>query len=250
MIKKLRQVPLIFTPAIGLLLFLFLTSCDQPKKKVLVFHKHVSYYHESIPAGVAAIQKLSKEMDLGVDTTTNASFFNEKTLKNYAAIIFLNNADNTGTLLNPEQEKAFEKYIKSGGGFVGIHAASDAEYEWEWYGKLVGGYFTNHPEIQPALLYVTDTSHVAVKHLPRPWKVKEEWYNFKNLNKDVNVLLTIDEKSYKGGENGDYHPISWWHNYDGGRSFYTNLGHSAETYSDPLFLKHLKGGLQYAINAR
>ena len=137
--------------------------------------------------------------------------------------------------------------IQAGGGFVGIHAATDAEYHWGWYGRLVGAYFNGHPAQQEAILHVTDSTHAATRHLPRQWKRRDEWYNFKNLGKDLTILLTIDERSYQGGTNGASHPMAWYHDYDGGRAFYTELGHTSESYAEPLFLQHILGGSQYAI---
>ena len=223
-----------------------LVSCNKRsgKARILVFSKTTGFRHASIPAGKAALLKLGQENDYLVDTTEDASYFNEDSLRNYSAVVFLNT---TGDVLNNFQEADFERYIQAGGGFVGIHSATDTEYEWGWFGRMAGGYFESHPEIQDAVLKVMDDDHPATKHLPREWKRKDEWYNFKNLNKDVNVLLTIDEKSYKGGKNGDHHPMSWYHDFDGGRAFYTELGHTDESYQEENFLKHVLGGIQYAI---
>lgn len=228
---------------------LFLTSCNNRSEapRILVFSKNTYYFHESIPAGVEAIMKLGKENNFVVDTTTDAAYFTEDTLKKYSAVVFLNNADNKGELLNNYQEADFERYIQAGGGYVGIHAASDAEYNWGWYVRLVGGTFNGHPENQNATLEVIDNKHISTKHLQKEWKRFDEWYNFRNLNPDVKVLLKIDEKSYKGGINGDNHPMSWYHEYDGGRAWFTALGHTIESYSEPDFLKHLLGGIKYAI---
>jgi cytochrome c len=221
-------------------------SCNKRpgKARVLVFTKTAGFFHESIPTGVAAIQKLGAEHDFLVDTTSNADWFTDDSLTNYSAVIFLST---TGDLLNHYQEAAFERYIQAGGGYVGVHGAADAEYDWRWYGRLVGGYFESHPEQQDAILRKTDVSHEAVKHLPEEWKRWDEWYNFKHVNPDTRVILTIDESSYKGGTQGDHHPMAWFHEYDGGRAFYTALGHTNESYSDSLFLEHLLGGIRYAI---
>jgi type 1 glutamine amidotransferase len=150
-------------------------------------------------------------------------------------------------IIGEEQQKVLENYIQKGGGFVGVHAATDCEYDWAWYVKMVGGSFLSHPRQQMAKLIVTDKKFIATKHLPDVWERKDEWYNFKNLNPDVHVLLKIDETSYEGGKNGDNHPMSWYHSYDGGRAFYTELGHTNESYSEPLFLQHLLGGIKYAL---
>ncbi|MEO6849854.1 MAG: ThuA domain-containing protein [Mucilaginibacter sp.] len=214
------------------------------KQKVLVFSKTVVYHHASIGVGLLAIIKLGNENHFDVDTTTDASKFTSDNLKQYAAVIFLST---TGNVLNDEQQKAFEQYIKSGGGFVGVHAATDTEYGWPWYGDLVGAYFKSHPKQQEATLHVVDKDFIATKYLPEEWKRFDEWYNFKYIAKGLHVVITIDEKSYTGGENGDNHPMSWYHEYDGGRAFYTELGHTDQSYTDPLYLKHLLGGIKYAM---
>jgi type 1 glutamine amidotransferase len=242
--KKIHSFAIVL--AITALLFAQ-ARCTTSKQKVLVFFKTAGYYHQSIPDGIAAIQKIGKENNFAVDTSKNADIFISKALDQYAAVIFLSTTDSTGVLLNDEQEKAVQQYIKKGGGFAGIHAATDAGYQWNWYGKMIGGYFESHPEIQKAKLIVVDSLHAATRGLPAEWERTDEWYNFKNLNKDVNVLITIDENSYKGGKNGAHHPVAWWHNYEGGRVFYTALGHTKESYTEPLFLQHLAGGILYAI---
>jgi type 1 glutamine amidotransferase len=227
----------------------YLSFAKQPK--VLVFSKTTFYYHESIPNGIAAIQGLGKQMHFDVDTTSDASKFTDNNLKQYAAIIFLSTSDTSGALLNDAQQDALKHFIESGKGYVGIHAAADAEYHWPWYNHLVGAYFKSHPKQQDAEIHVADSDFIATQMLPSSWKKFDEWYNFKETHWDeVHVLLTVDEKSYTGGENGDYHPICWYHSYDGGRSFYLALGHTNESYSDPLFLKILAGGIKYAIGEK
>lgn len=217
------------------------------KPRILVFSKTTGFRHSSIPAGQQAILKLGEANGFIVDTTENAQYFNEDSLDKYAAVVFLSTTDSKDSLLNHYQENAFERYIQAGGGFVGVHAATDAGYHWGWYGRLVGAYFTSHPRQQEAVLKVVDKNHPSTRHLPDQWKRKDEWYNFKNINPDLNILLTIDESSYEGGTNGDPHPMAWYHEYDGGRAFYTELGHTDESYQEDLFLDHLLGGIQYAI---
>jgi glucose/arabinose dehydrogenase/cytochrome c551/c552 len=225
-------------------------SCTPGKRKgdprVLVFSKTAGFRHGSIPKGIAAIQKLGKEHGFSVDTTENPAVFNEDSLRSYSAVIFLNA---TGDVLDAYQQAFFERYIQAGGGFVGVHAAADCEYGWPWYGKLVGAYFKSHPKIQPAKLKVVDRNHPSTKHLPEVWERSDEWYNFRKTpsDSDVNVLIKIDEKSYQGGENGDDHPMAWYHDYDGGRSFYTEFGHTDASFEDEAYLKHLLGGIKYAI---
>lgn len=213
--------------------------------KVLVFTKTTGFRHDVIPTGIAAVMKLGKENGFDVDTTENAAYFNEDSLKQYAAVIFLNT---TGNVLDTRQEVAFERYIQSGGGFVGVHAATDTEYDWGWYGRLVGGYFNGHPKPQEAKFIIKDKDFPATSFFTdTTWVHTDELYNFKKLNPDVHVLITIDESSYEGGTNGSFHPMSWYHEYDGGRAFYTEMGHTPGTFSEELYLKHLLGGIQYAI---
>jgi len=229
---------------------LVLTSCGNNKRegkpKVLVFSKTMGYVHKSIPAGIAAVQKLGAENGFEVDTTKNAELFNEENLKQYSAIIFLSTTMN---VLDAQQEAAFERYIQAGGGYVGVHAATDTEYDWGWYTKLVGAQFQSHPSGTPeADFIIKDNKHISTQMFADSvWRRTDELYNYKNINPDVNVLMTLDESTYEGGENGDFHPIAWYHEYDGGRAFYTGGGHTEESYSEELFLKHLLGGIQYAI---
>ena len=229
------------------LLLISLISCSNKRSttpRVLLFSKTADHHHSSIPAGVKAIQELGAKNGFIVDTTTDDNKFAEDSLKKYAALIFLST---TGNILSGNQENVLERYIQAGGGFVGIHAATDAEYDWGWYGRMIGGYFVNHPAQQEANLIINDKNHPATDSLPAIWRRKDEWYNFKYVNKDVKVLISIDEKSYTGGSNGDSHPMSWYHEFDGGRVFYTELGHTDESYLEPLLLKHLLGGIKYAM---
>lgn len=232
----------------GIILAVTMTGCSKSRAglpKVLVFTKTTGFRHGSIPVGIKAIQALGAKNGFDVDTTEDASRFTEANLQQYAAVIFLNT---TGDVLNNYQEADFERYIQAGGGFVGIHSAADTEYDWPWYGKLVGAYFENHPPGTPrATLHVKDRTHAATKHLPERWERTDEWYNFKQVNKETKVLITIDERSYTGGTMGDDHPISWYHEYDGGRAFYAELGHTEESYKEEAYLQHILGGIRYAI---
>ncbi len=229
---------------LAILLVILTSSCGNKDKEILVFSKTAGFRHGSIEVGIAAIQKLGAENKFKVTATEDANYFIEDSLKNYSAVVFLNT---TQDILNDVQQADFERYIQAGGGFVGIHAATDTEYDWPWYNKLVGAVFDGHPEVQEAQLQITDTNHPSVKGLDSLWTKSDEWYNFRNINPDINVLVEIDEKSYKGGTNGENHPISWYHEYDGGRAFYTEMGHTDETFENPKFLMHLLGGIRYAM---
>ncbi|NJY63033.1 ThuA domain-containing protein [Salinimicrobium sp. CDJ15-81-2] len=233
--KKITIIPF--------LLVIFLSCNEQKKDRILIFTKTAGFVHESIPDGKAAIMRAGQEMGIEVDTTSDASYFGKEKLENYKAVVFLNT---TGDVLKKEQQNAFEDYIRSGGGFAGIHSAADTEYEWPWYGKLVGGYFKSHPHIQEAVVKVINTDHPSTKHLPKHWTRRDEWYNYKNLNPEVTVLAQLDEQTYEGGENGSHHPIAWHHSYEGGRAFYTGGGHTSESYIEPDFLQHVMKGIIWA----
>ncbi len=225
--------------------FAFAFKKKQPS--VLVFSKTNGFRHQSIPFGVEAIKRLGDANKFAVDATEDSLAFTDENLAKYKAVIFLSP---TGNVLGEAEQKALENFIQKGGGFVGIHAATDCEYDWPWYVKMVGASFLSHPEQQVAKLIVVDRKNKATKHLPEIWERKDEWYNFKNMNPDVQTILKIDETSYKGGKNGDNHPMAWYHDYDGGRAFYTELGHTNESFSEPFFLQHLLGGIKYALNEK
>ncbi len=231
----------------GLLLYFTVFSSSKNESKVLVFSKTAGFRHESIEPGIEAIKKLGSQHHFKVEATEDASVFNENYLKDFQVIIFLNT---TGDILDPVRQSQVERFIQAGGGFVGIHAAADTEYAWPWYGKLVGAYFDGHPNnpnVREATLHITNPNHLATDSLPETWTRADEWYNYKAINPENNTLINLDESSYGGGTNGDNHPMAWYKEYDGGRAFYTGLGHTNESYNDPLYLNHLLGGIRYAM---
>ena len=229
----------------------------------LIFSKTAAFRHtECIPSGTVAIAQMAQRNGFTVDATENAADFNDANLAKYDVVIFL---CTTGDVLNGAQQTAFEHYIQGGGGYAGIHSASDTEYDWSWYGGLVGAYFRDHPgvagvnqQFQQATINVEDRKSAATKRLPAQWTREEEWYNFRtNPREDVHVLMSVDESTYDprgysvpGGSPpmGD-HPISWCHEYDGGRAFYTALGHKGVYWKEPLLLSHVLGGIQMAAGA-
>ncbi|WP_234988664.1 ThuA domain-containing protein [Hymenobacter daecheongensis] len=211
----------------------------------MVFYKTGGYYHPSIPVGLRAIQQLGRDNGFRVDTTNAAPRFRLDTLRKYKAVVFLST---TQEVLNPAQQSAFEQYIRLGRGFVGVHAATDTEYDWPWYNGLVGAYFNGHPAIQQATVQVTDNVHASTSFLPARWVRTDEWYNFQRLAPDLRILATLDETTYTGGTHSPgTHPIAWYHTYEGGRAFYTAGGHTDDSFREPLFLRHLLGGITYAM---
>ena len=226
--------------------------------RALLFTKTAGFHHESIHEGVAAIKKLAQRHTFSVDWQDNPSIFSDERLKNYDVVIFLST---TSDILNDEQQAAMERFIQSGKGWVGVHAAADTEYEWEWYTKMVGMMFKIHPQQQTAYLNIEDHKFPGMQRFPERLLWTDEWYEYQKPYKsdDLHFLISIDEKSYdpntKWGDNvgkgmGDFHPMAWYHNYDGGRAFYTGLGHIGLVYEDPLFLDHLYGGIYWAATGK
>lgn len=216
----------------------------QQKQSVIIFSKTEGYRHNSIEDGIKSIEKLGRENNFNVFATEDSKILIEE-LKNNDAVIFLNT---TGDILNEQEQKVFIKYINNGGGFVGIHAAADTEYGWPWYGKMVGAYFLSHPKQQDAVINVVNRDHLSTSFLGNQWNKFDEWYNYKDINTSIQVLLNLDENSYEGGKNGKNHPIAWYHEFEGGKIFYTGTGHTKESYLNEKFLKHILGGIMYVIN--
>lgn len=224
--------------------------------RALVFSKVTNFYHESIPAGIAAIEALGDEHGFETVVTDDSSIFNHDDLATFDVVIF-NNTNSTpqsGDLLNAQQREAFVRYIENGGGWVGLHSASGSERNWEWYEGLVGAIFSNHPPGEnpdgtiPGRVKVTDRVHPSTQHLPEVWRHDEEWYNFDvNPTGDVHVLAQIDTKvGIEGLQMGHHHPFSWCQVYEGGRSWYTGGGHSAAAFDNDDFVQHLLGGIEWA----
>ena len=213
-------------------------------RRILVFSKTAAFRHASIPDGIAAVRKLGAQNGFEVEASEDANLFNDGDLSRFDAVLFL---CTTGSIFLPSQQAALERYLEGGKGYVGVHSASDTEHTWPWYGALVGAYFLNHPYQQTATIRLEDRLHPSTRNLPNPWRRFDEWYNFNaNPRAKVHVLAVLDETSYAGGQMGSDHPIAWCQYYDRGRSWYTALGHTSETYSEPLFLEHLMGGIRFA----
>ena len=221
----------------ALLAVLLLAGCGTPAPapgpsasgaRVLVFSRTTGFRHDSIPAGIAAIRGFD---GFGVDATEDARAFTAANLSRYRAVVFLNT---TGDVLDEAQQHAFEAYVRGGGGYVGVHAAADTEYGWPFYGELVGTWIREHTPVEPGRIVVVDRTHPATAHLGATWSRTDEWYSFRSVP-HAHVLMEFDG-----------HPIAWCHPVGKGRSFYTALGHTRETYQEPEFRAHLLGGIRWA----
>jgi type 1 glutamine amidotransferase len=232
--------------------------------KVLVVGKTLGFRHSHIDETTNAVIALGQEHGFTVDvwdsrqpalTLSSTPFTTADSLSQYATILFASNVDGTNNqdparprTLDDAELAAFQGYIRNGGGFVGLHAATDAMHAVPWYGQLTGGgaRFRNHPAQQTATMRVESPTHPSTEMLPKEWIRFDEWYNFtSNPRDDVHTLLTLDESTYSGGSMGADHPIAWCHNFEGGRSWYEGAGHVDSAYADPTFLAHLLGGIEW-----
>ncbi len=228
---------------LALVFALTLQDVGIPELGVLVFSKTAAFRHDSIADGRQMMSTLGRENAWMVTFTENSTQFVDA-LPRVRVVVFLNT---TGDVLDDKQQEAFSKWYKRGGGYVGIHAAADTEHDWPWYGKLVGAYFKTHPAIQQANVIVEAPTHPAIKHLPKPWYRTDEWYDYAtNPRKSVKVLARLDAKSYKGSDMDDDHPIVWCQEFDGGRSFYTGLGHTTESYTEKEFVEMIRQAILWA----
>lgn len=250
--KKLRPLVLLVS------VFLLISSYTHAQQfNVLLFTKTDGFHHKAINEGVTAMRAMAERHHFSMDWHENAGVFNDKNLEKYQAIVFLLT---TGDILNDEQQAAMERFVRAGKGFVGVHSASDTEYEWDWYTKMVGRTFHIHPAIQTAELKVLARNFPGMERMPDRFLWTDEFYEFgAERIKGLNYILSIDEKSFdpaaKWGDvsskgKGEFRPMAWYHEYDGGRAFYTALGHVPATYEDTLFLEHVYGGLYWAATGK
>jgi type 1 glutamine amidotransferase len=235
-----------------------LTSLSaQTKKQVLIYTRNEKgegmYIHDNITASVAALQKICESHGILCDVSEDPALFTPENLKKYNTVIFSNT--NNKAFDTPEQRESFQKYIQSGGGFMGIHSSCASERDWPWFWAMTGGTFVRHPEFQKFDIQVIDRKHPSTKHLDAVWQWEDECYLMNNLNPDIKILLAADLTTIKddqldefpGAIFGTLFPLAWYHEFDGGREFYTALGHQIEHYADPNLIKHLEGGLLWTL---
>jgi uncharacterized protein len=234
------------------------TATAQKQFKALIVTTTRGWHHESLHAGVLALQDLARKNFFDAVLWEDPNGFTDKYVAQFQVIIFLNT---TGDIFDSAQQKVMERFIQSGKGYVGIHSASDTEYDWDWYNKLVGRMFHIHPTIQTAELNIVDTTFPGLQGFINNKLWTDEWYEFgPEKTSGLHYILAINESSYnpkadwgargKGEGMGKFHPIAWYHNFDGGRAFYTALGHMPTDFSDPAFLNHLYAGIFWAATGR
>ncbi|MDX3850121.1 ThuA domain-containing protein [Streptomyces sp. AK02-01A] len=252
MLHQLRRIPKAAASAVVVTLALagaFLAPAESaraadPAYKVLVFSKTAGFRHDSIPVGTQTIRDLGAANNFTVTATEDSTAFTTANLAQFKAVVFLST---TGDVLNATQQSALQSYLDGGGGYFGVHAAADTEYDWPQYEQIAGAWFKSHPAIQQATVRTEDRANAATSHLGQTWSRTDEWYNYRtNPRANVRVLQSLDEGSYSGGEMSGDHPITWCHPQGNGRAFYTGLGHTQESYADPAFRTLLLGGIRYA----
>ena len=243
-----------FAPPILILLLALLAGCSKPAMRadidrpavspiqILVFTRTSGWRHDSIPVAIETLHQLGGEAGLQVVHSEDPAQFEAVTLARYRAVVF---ANTTLDVLDASQQAAFERFVGAGGGYVGIHSAADTEYDWAWYGELVGAWFDNHPPGLQASPVRFEARHAFPG--VQDWHVRDELYNYRrNPRPQVDVIASVDESAYAGGTMGTDHPIAWCHTRLGGRAWYTGLGHDIPLYADPRFRAHLLRGLRYA----
>ena len=227
-------------------------AAEQPK--VLVFHLATGYRHNSIDAGLPALKALGEREKFRVETSDDPNIFNTEALKSFKAIVFLNTTTQPkkpeSEWLTGDRQTALQGFVRRGGGVVGIHAAADSHYGWAWYGRLMGARFTKHPAGTPmGSLTVVDRKHQTTVGMPPSFQRKDEWYYFDDYDPTVRVLVTLDPASINQRD-ANPNPISWVKEFEGGRVFYTAMGHTPESFSDPLVMKHIAAGLKWTMHRR
>lgn len=220
-------------------------------QRVLVFSKTVGFRHDSIGKGQETLSALAKQEGFTVIFSEDAKVFHDAALAGFDAVIFLNT---TGDVLEADQQKAFETYIRAGHGVLGIHSATDTEGDgkWPWFTTLIGGHFKHHPEIQEAELQITDPKDAAIVFNPdlkgkASFRFTDEWYDFRDANAAVHAIISIDRESYKGSQDTGFDPMVWSNRHDGGKAFFIGLGHRKETYDTPLMQHLILDGLRFVV---
>jgi type 1 glutamine amidotransferase len=241
------------------LLLLTICSAASPplswkKVRILVYTKNgKGYVHENIPSAVACFQRLGMQHGFKVDVSDTPAVFTEENLKQYNAIVFANT--NNDVFDTDAQKVALMRFVQAGGGIVGIHSAIGTERKWAWFKRMLGATFVRHPPFQPLKEIVIDPGHPSTSFLPKVWQWEDECYYVKELNPDIHVLVVhnlaeVKDNKEKPDLYGDVFPSVWCHEFDGGRQWYTALGHNGKVYADPVFQKHLLGGLEWVLSKK
>lgn len=239
-------------------------GCGQPDRTAVSGWPHVliytrngqGYVHDNIAAGVECLQEICAQKGWTAEVTDDASIFTAERIGRFDAVIFANT--NNEAFETDAQRDVFQQYIQDGGGFVGIHSACGSERKWPWFWANLGGKFVRHPPLQPFEIRVIDRHHPSTSHLEDVWRWEDECYFMNELNPGIHVLLAVDlrtiedegKSEYPGRVYGDFFPLCWDQGFDGGRQWYTALGHKIEHYQDENFVRHLAGGIEWVLSKK
>ncbi len=220
------------------------------KVNLLIYTRNgKGYVHDNIPAAVQAIKDLGVKKGFHTEVSDDPAVFTEDNLKKYQALVFT--STNNNVFDNDTQKVAFMRYVQAGGGFVGIHSVTGTERKWDWFKRLVGGTFVRHAKFQKFSERIVDKNHPSTASLPEHWENEDECYYITTINPDLHVLVAHDLTTVEDKEKpeiyGSTFPSVWCHEFDGGRQWYTALGHSAAKYSDPVFMQHILGGIEWVV---
>ncbi len=243
---------------ISILLFAYI-AIGAPKPRILVLTEIAGWDHGTRAVANSVIRDLGILHGFDVDTTNvTDGFFTDSSLAGYSAVCFINT---TGTIFTTAEADAFKRYMRAGGGYVGMHASTDGEYSLQWYGEMTGAFFNGHPfNVATAKVAVLDKKHPSTEFITSDTLTRtDEWYfwgqnpDFRNNplidpaeNDSVNVLMTLVESSIPGSTLNHFHPICWYRNFENGRVWYCGLGHDPGTFNDSLVKRMLLGGIRYA----
>lgn len=230
------------------------------KVSVLVYTKNgKGYVHDNIPSAVSCIQQLGRTHGFRVDTSSNAAVMTEDNLKQYTLLLFP--STNNDVFDTDRQRLAFRHYIEAGGGFVGLHSVTGTERNWKWFKQLLGGTFSWHARFQKFTVRTIDGAHPSVQGLPKVWEKEDECYFAKELYPGPKVLMAHDITTLNmadtaqkalilknAGGYAELYPAVWTHDFDGGRTWCTVLGHDKKDYTDPVFVQHILGGIRYVAS--
>ena len=230
------------------------TSHSLRGKKVLLFYKNgKGYIHDNIAASRKAFLKLGDKQGFKVDTSGSSTVFSDAFLRQFCAIVFANT--NNDVFDTEDQKVAFMRYIQAGGGFVGIHIACGTERNWTWYKQMLGGTFDFHPPFQEFTVKVIDKAHPSTQGIPELWPVMDELYFLKEMNPAIRVLMVSDFSGIKYAKPmpatfGKVFPSVWCNTFDGGRQWFTALGHDKSDFEKPLYMQHILGGLRWVATGK
>lgn len=211
---------------------------------IILFTKTAAWVHDSLAEGIELVQSAARDHGVTVVESADASVFESADLDGAAAVVFMNTS---GILMDDRQRSRLQAYVRGGGGFAGVHNPGDAEQDWPPFRDIVGARFVFHPPVQAAVLDVVDRDHPSTSFLPERWQVEDEWYAWDALPTG-RVLLAVDESTYDPGEvRMGYHPICWTDTYGAGTTWFTALGHPKAIYADPLFRRHVWGGIESVL---